>query len=55
MTDNITWTEDALERLKKIPFFVRKMAKAKIEKEAIEKGMTEITVEFMAEVKKDQH
>ena len=55
MTDNIIWAEDALERLKKIPFFVRKMAKAKIEKEAIEKGKTEITVEFMAEVKKGQH
>lgn len=55
MTDNITWTEEALERLEKIPFFVRKMAKAKIENEAIEKGVTEITVEFMSEVKKGQH
>ena len=55
MTDNITWTDEAQERLKKIPFFVRKMAKAKIEKEAVEKGMAEVTVEFMEEIKKDQH
>lgn len=49
------WTDDALERLKSIPFFVRKMAKAKIEEEAEKGGETVITVELMQKVKGLQH
>lgn len=55
MEDKLTWTPEAEERLKSIPFFVRKMAKAKIEKEAIKDGETEITVEFMHKVREKQH
>ena len=55
MTDKVVWTEEALERLKAIPFFVRKMAKAKIEKEAVKSGETEITTEFMQKVKNQEH
>jgi hypothetical protein len=43
----ITWDDEALKRLEKIPSFVRNMAKAKIEKAAIAAGETKITVEFM--------
>ena len=43
----ISWDEEALKRLEKIPSFVRPMAKAKIEKAAIAAGETKVTVEFM--------
>lgn len=52
MSQELTWKPEALELLKKIPFFVRPVAKKKIEKDALEKGMTEITAEFMEEVRK---
>ena len=43
----IDWEEDALKRLEKIPPFVRKMAKSKIEKAAQEAGEEKVTSEFM--------
>ena len=55
MENKVVWTEEAQERLKSVPFFVRKMAKAKIEKEAIKSGETEITVEFMHKVRSQEH
>ena len=48
MTDQaIQWDEEALKRIEKIPSFVRKMAKSKIEKAAIEAGEERVTVEFL--------
>lgn len=48
MTDlAIQWDEEALKRIEKIPSFVRKMAKSKIEKAAIEAGEERVTVEFL--------
>lgn len=44
---NIPWDEDALQRLEKIPSFVRGMAKGKIEKAAIEAGEERVTSNFM--------
>lgn len=44
---NIPWDEDALQRLEKIPSFVRGMAKGKIEKAAIEAGEERVTSSFM--------
>ena len=41
------WTEEALERLERIPSFVQSMAKAGIENYARENGHTEITGEVM--------
>ncbi len=55
MEEKVIWTEEALERLKSVPFFVRKMAKAKIEKEAIKSEEAEITVEFMHKVRSQEH
>lgn len=46
-TDGLTWTSEALERLERIPSFVRPMAKMGIEGFAKDKGHTEITAEVM--------
>lgn len=48
MTDqSIPWDEEAIKRIEKIPAFVRKMAKSKIEKAAIQAGEEKVTVEFL--------
>jgi len=47
----IPWTESAEERLKKVPFFVRSMVRAAVERHAIEKGCSEITPEMMEELR----
>jgi hypothetical protein len=48
MTDeSISWDEDALKRIEKIPAFVRNMAKSKIEKAAKQAGEVKVTVEFL--------
>lgn len=44
---DLVWTDDALERLQRIPSFVQSMAKAGIESFARENGHTEITGELM--------
>ena len=44
---SLPWDEEALQRLEKIPSFVRKMAKAKIEKAATQAGEEKVTVDFM--------
>ncbi len=45
--ETLPWDEDALQRLEKIPSFVRKIAKAKIEKVAREAGETRVSAAFM--------
>ena len=45
--ESLPWDDAALQRLEKIPSFVRNMAKAKIEKAAKEAGETKVSVEFM--------
>jgi hypothetical protein len=48
MTDqSMPWDEEALTRIEKIPAFVRKMAKSKIEKAAKAAGEEKITAEFL--------
>ena len=44
---DLVWTEEALERLNRIPSFVQSMAKAGIEDFAREKGIAKITAEVM--------
>ena len=39
------WTPEAEARLKEIPFFVRPAARKKIEKFALEQGLSQVTVE----------
>lgn len=45
--EGLTWTPEALERLERIPSFVRPMAKMGIESFAKDNGHTEITGEVM--------
>ncbi|MFQ5449014.1 MAG: PCP reductase family protein [Nitrospinaceae bacterium] len=49
--DNLIWTEEAQERIKKVPFFVRNMAKKTVINFAIEKGVTLIDGKLMDEVR----
>jgi hypothetical protein len=47
----LRWTPEARAYLKRIPFFVRPLAKRRIETQARARGQTEITVELMDELK----
>lgn len=51
----IRFTPDALEKLAKIPFFVRPFAKKKAESEARARGLTEVTGAFLEELRRAQH
>ncbi len=50
----LKWEDDATALLGKVPFFVRKMVKGKVEKAARAAGEETITVAFMDKVKKEQ-
>ena len=50
-SDVAVWLADAEKELKKIPFFVRGKAKRNTEKYALEKGVTEISVDTLYEAK----
>jgi hypothetical protein len=54
MREEIEWDEEALNRLKKVPFFVRSKARAKIEQAAKSRGLAVITVALMDEIKKQE-
>ncbi|HJO55894.1 MAG TPA: PCP reductase family protein, partial [Candidatus Scalindua sp.] len=45
------WDEEASSRLEKIPIFVRRMARSKIEKRASEKGKSIVTLEDVEDAK----
>ncbi len=47
----LIWEDEALETLKKIPFFARKIARKKIEQGAIELGETRITPDLMEKIR----
>jgi hypothetical protein len=49
--DNLIWTEEAQERIKRVPFFVRNMAKKTVVSFALEKGATLIDGKLMDEVR----
>ena len=53
-TEILKWDDDALKKIEKAPFFVRKLAKNRVEKAAIANGMTRITVEFVEQVRQKQ-
>ena len=50
-TENLIWEDDALKKIEKAPFFIRKLAKNKVEKAAIADGKTKITVDFVEQVR----
>ena len=45
--DDLIWNEDALRKIEKAPFFIRKLAKNRVEKAAIANGESRITAEFV--------
>ena len=49
--DDLIWTEEALDRIKKVPFFVRGMARKTVINFATEKGVTTIDAKLMDEVR----
>ena len=49
--DDLIWTEEAQERIKRVPFFVRGMAKKTVINFAVEKGITTIDAKVMDEVR----
>jgi hypothetical protein len=51
----IRWAPDALEKIKKVPFFVRPLAKKKAESEARARGLSEVTVTLLDELREKQH
>ena len=51
---SLVWTAEAEARLKKAPFFVRKLARSKIEKTARERNAQTITLELVESVKRDE-
>jgi len=53
-SQSIEWEEAAINRLKKAPFFIRGLAKRKVEKAAIELGETKVTVSLMEKIKKQE-
>ena len=51
LEEDIAWTKEAEERLKRVPPFVQPMARQSIINYAKEKGVREITLQVMDEVK----
>ena len=51
----LDWDKDAETRLRNIPFFVRGLARSRIEKEARRRGETRISVALMQDIKQQQH
>ena len=49
--EDIEWTEEAKQRIQKVPFFVRNMAKKTVLNFAIEIGITVIDAKLMDEVR----
>ena len=51
MATDIKWAPDAEARIKKVPFFVRPLARRKAEEAARERGMKEVTSALLDEIK----
>ncbi|QPJ65748.1 MAG: hypothetical protein G3M78_10240 [Candidatus Nitrohelix vancouverensis] len=49
--DDLIWTEEAQQRIKRVPFFVRNMAKKTVINFALERGVTTIDAKLMDEVR----
>jgi radical SAM protein with 4Fe4S-binding SPASM domain len=54
ISEKLIWAEDAEQRLKRVPYFVRSFVKERIEAHAREKGYTEINLALMKNVRKGQ-
>ena len=47
----VSWSPDTLRRLERVPPGIRAMARVELERTALERGMTEVTVSLMEEIK----
>ncbi len=47
----VSWSPETLGRLERIPPAIRAMARVELERTALERGMTEVTVSLMEEIK----
>ena len=47
------WDEDARERIKRVPFFMKKIIVKIIEKKALQRGICQITSELIDELKEE--
>lgn len=50
----LEWDEAALARINRAPFFIRPLARRKVESAAREKGLTRITLEFLEGIKQKE-
>jgi len=53
-SESLKWDDEALAKIEKAPFFIRKLAKNKVEKAAIAEGKTRITVEYVEQVRRKE-
>ena len=51
-TIHMIWSKEAEERLSRLPFFIQKMIKGRVERRAREEGLSVITLEFMEALRK---
>ena len=51
MGKSIPWDADAEAELKRAPFFIRKLARSRVEKAARERGMERVTMALVEQVK----
>jgi len=49
------WTTEARDLLRQVPFFVRPLVRKRTETVAQERGLAEVTVELMRELKAKEH
>jgi radical SAM protein with 4Fe4S-binding SPASM domain len=49
---HMIWSKEASERLTRLPFFLQKMIKGRVERRAREEGLSVITLEFMEDLRK---
>lgn len=49
----IQWEQDALDRINQAPFFIRGVAKRKVEKVALRMGQDTVTLALVEQVKQD--
>ena len=47
----VSWSSETLRRLERVPPAIRAMARVELERTALERGMTEVTVSLMEEIK----
>jgi len=55
MAGKISWHPEAETRIKRVPFFVRPLARRKAEREARKRGLSQVTPALLEELRKAQH